>query len=185
MLLRLVTAFLALLLTWQLLSSGRGASRVSSSESSSTVDSLEWGAPVPRSARVTQQGASAKSVDMYRSLGASCTLLVFFQSSCPACESVAPLWSDVQAVETASGLLVPVVWVAVFRHDDGAGDFVRRHHLAPKWLSLESDKDRRQLGIQSWPQVWVVSNGVFRAKVARTPKRISSEQNLDNICDGR
>jgi hypothetical protein len=87
-----------------------------------------------------------------------CGLFVFFVSTCPYCDEMAPKWADVSTITTASGD-IRVAWVAVTIADSGAIDFVRRHNLTQPWYAIRTTDERRDLGITGWPTLYLVSAG--------------------------
>lgn len=103
----------------------------------------------------------------------SCTVMIFFESSCPACEALAPHWSKVHTVRSGVQAFA-VSWVSVRHQDPNARSFIERHALARPAYAVRSQSDLARIGIGYWPQVVVLGeNGVFLGNVARTPDEIA------------
>jgi hypothetical protein len=182
--LQVIAAALALLFGWQLWAPGELLPSLGFSKADVAIDSLPSGTPIPADVRLVKMGRSEERVTLKQVAGSACHVLVFFQSTCPACEAIAPLWSDIVHVKESEGEAVPVTWIAIFRRDEEAAAFVRRHRLNSDWYSLAEDRDRRALGIQHWPQIWLISDGVLRARLPRTPEQVLSRSDLGALCKG-
>lgn len=103
-----------------------------------------------------------------------CRLLVFFDSRCEYCKSIAPRWSDIAFLPLANDTAV-VSWVSVSPDDTSAGRFVREHRLPPDWHGFVSREDRQRFGIRGWPKVVLVNDGlVLDGQLPWTPAAIDS-----------
>lgn len=98
------------------------------------------------------------NVSLRQMFADGCGLLVFFVSTCPFCEEMAPKWAGVSSISTGRGDIRPA-WIAVSAADTGATGFVRRHNLTQPWYAVQTPDDRRDLGINGWPTLYVVSAG--------------------------
>lgn len=115
-----------------------------------------------RDANLIELGAGVEPPSSLRAVaGEGCTLLIFFASTCPYCEQIAPLWAEVDSVELG-GAFAKVAWVGVTPADTGALDFVRTHRLAEPAYVAESRAESRRAGIGGWPYVLLVNSGVVR-----------------------
>jgi hypothetical protein len=179
-LLRAASIVLGLTLVYQVLTPEGLFPALRLSESRTTPDSLEWGARIPTDVRTVRLGSSQAERDPFQRRG--CSILVFFQSTCPSCEALAPLWSGLEEVTSARGAVIPVAWIALFPGDTGASAFVSRHRVNVQSYSLADDHSRRALGIRHWPQLWLVSDGVFRARLSRSPSSLKTAPVLDSFC---
>lgn len=114
------------------------------------------------------------------SLFSRCGLLVFFSSSCPACERAAPSWEGRDSLEVADAR-VPVFWIG--RGDDReASSWVERHGFKN---SYEVRPDAwRELGVEFVPQMYIVDNdGAFIADEIGKPEYVErfSQEDLEWI----
>ena len=99
----------------------------------------------------------------------ACTVAVFFASTCPVCETIAPNWARLTRIEH-SGRNFPVVWIAVDRHDRGASQFVRDNQLPTPWYAFLDRKDRNAWAVDRWPLIYFVAKGaVYWGTVGRNP----------------
>ncbi len=106
--------------------------------------------------------------------GHGCRVLVFFDSRCEYCKSIAPRWAGIDTIHLG-GSAAPVSWVAVSADDSGAAQFVERHSLSRPWFRFVSREDRRSFGIRGWPKLIVVQDGVVtHGELPWTPARIDS-----------
>lgn len=87
----------------------------------------------------------------------ACGVVVFFNSTCPACERVAPGWNGADSI-TVSGTRLPVVWIGT-SSDKGASDWLGRHGFKNSYLVKATDW--RQLNVDFVPQVFIVANGML------------------------
>jgi len=111
-----------------------------------------------------------------------CGLLVFFSSSCPACERAAPAWEGRDSLEVA-GARIPVLWIGR-RDDREASSWTKRHGFNNSYLV------RRdawwQLGIEYVPQMYIVDHdGTFIADEIGKPEYVErlSQDELEWIRD--
>jgi hypothetical protein len=102
----------------------------------------------------------------------SCALLLFFQSQCPACNSVAEHWKTKAETTTASGDTLPITFVA-FSTDTSALAFMQRHELSAEWYRLKSERWRKKLRVNRWPLVYLVKDGVLVDLPPRTPEALA------------
>lgn len=98
-----------------------------------------------------------------------CGLLVFFWSSCPACEQQAPLWSGKQFLVLPDGEL-PIAWIGV-ASDPGAEDFLQRNDLAPGFV-VDQLQTFGRLGVRGTPTVYLVQGGKYIREMPRLPVEI-------------
>ena len=81
-----------------------------------------------------------------------CTLALFFNSTCAACERVAPAWRNVGYVRTTHTVL-PAVWLG--RHsDEGAIEWIERHGI-PMSKRLNDD-EWSSLDVRLVPSYYVI-----------------------------
>lgn len=116
---------------------------------------------------------------------ASCQVVVFYHSTCPVCDRIAPFWQRTQRVTTNTGN-IPVIWVSVSASDTGARAFLSRHELSSNdALGVVSIRELKRLGITAWPRFLLVdSAGHYTAEGPRKPadyKRISGCRLLDSV----
>jgi hypothetical protein len=161
---RVLVVGLLITIAWQLLG-------LRSVESVPTAE-LAPGTELPNVAllRVAASG-QADPVELAEIFGDRCGLMVFFLSTCPFCERMGSAWSNVAEVHIGDAV-VPIVWTDVSPVDTGAAAFVAQHDLAnPYWYQLNSDQDRRSLGVAGWPRTYVISPGpVFEGRfMSRDP----------------
>lgn len=91
---------------------------------------------------------------------AGCSVLIFFESSCPACEALAPSWRGVHVLGLGH---VPVTWVTIHKADTGAKSFLERHGLPRPAYAISGRADRMMIGALFWPNIYVVdsANGLL------------------------
>ena len=87
---------------------------------------------------------------------ASCSVLIFFDSSCPICVDMAYDWRRVRELDQG-GSILPVKWIALESHDKGAQRFVATDSLAETWYSVTTHKDLAALGIEGSPSIYLVN----------------------------
>ena len=85
-----------------------------------------------------------------------CRLLIFFESSCPACELIAPDWEEQELLHIGEAGRAQVTWITVSPEDTGARRFLDVHGLARPGLSLTSSSAWEALGITHWPMMYLV-----------------------------
>lgn len=100
-----------------------------------------------------------------------CTILIFFQSGCRACKTLATFWSD-RSHLTAGGQEIVVRWVSVTPSDPAASEFMISHKLPWPYLEAVRAKDIVDLGVTQWPTIYVVSQGNV---LVRKPRLLPEE----------
>lgn len=112
-------------------------------------------------------------IPLHEVFGSGCGIMVFFDSRCSYCEQMAGKWSNVTSIATSVRQL-PVAWTAVSLADTGAAGFIRRHRLTQPWYAVQTDDDRRSLGIGGWPTLYLLSpGGRFEGEVtSRDPESL-------------
>ncbi len=101
----------------------------------------------------------------------ACTILIFFQSGCRACKTLATSWSG-RSHLTAGGQEIVVRWVSVSPSDPAASEFMISHKLPGPYLEAVRAKDIVDLGVTQWPTVYVVSQGNV---LVRKPRLLPEE----------
>jgi hypothetical protein len=99
----------------------------------------------------------------------SCGVTVFFLSTCPACDVMAPAWSGVDSV-TVGGRGVPVAWIGLSA-DTAAASFLGMYDLAPGYVA-KSLHDLARLGVSGTPTVYLLNRGALVARLPRVPSEI-------------
>ncbi len=100
----------------------------------------------------------------------SCSVLVFFSSTCPALPSIAPKWRGIDSIPSASGP-APVHWIAIFPDDSLAADSasiladVKRVH----WMVVRDAASVR--GIDLIPRAWIVDDQLRVFDVTHDPSQ--------------
>jgi hypothetical protein len=83
----------------------------------------------------------------------SCTAIVFVRSTCPACERVAPSYTDKRSVRFKDASVADLVWVG-FAGDEGYDEFVARHRL---WQPVRlRSSDANSWGVDKVPLMYIV-----------------------------
>lgn len=109
----------------------------------------------------------------------NCSLLIFFDSSCPICRDVAPDWKGKRNLQIGT-TLIPVHWIAIRQSDTEAGNFLIKYGLHKEPIFLNKGEDASKLGVAGTPTVYLVSrNMVFLGKQAQVPMGIDS---IPNFC---
>lgn len=116
-----------------------------------------------------------KRVRLSSLLSSPCTVLIMYESHCPACEKLAPLWSGRDSLGLGSEA-APVRWIDVNNVDEGGDAFVKRHELPGPPAFFLSRREVRTFGIASWPQIWVVDRARrLIAAGARSPEAVQKQ----------
>ncbi len=135
-------------------------------------------------ARIISTGGDLTGTTLRNITTASCQVVVFYHSTCPVCDRIAPFWQHTQRVTTKTED-IPVIWVSVSASDTGASAFLSRHDLASNGaLGVASIRELKRLGITAWPRFLLVdSAGHYTAEGPRKPAdytRISGCRLLDS-----
>jgi hypothetical protein len=148
---------------------------------SNSVDSLEdFAAGDTLPPAVLWQGTNEQDI---RSIyNGRCGVVIFFDSRCSVCESIAPQWSGRSTVRTASEVVLPVTWVSVAPTDSAASTFMSRHRIPGPHFAIQDVAVRRELRVNRWPLAWLVRDQVFLGLVPRTPAELSAIM-LPSLCD--
>jgi len=85
-----------------------------------------------------------------------CALLIFFRSTCPACERLAPEWGGQPVVQIAD-VVLPVFWIGA-ADDSGAQAWLERHSLRNGLLARERTW-RQDLRVSYVPQYYILAPG--------------------------
>jgi len=97
---------------------------------------------------------------------------VFFDSSCPYCENIAPHWSGIRKLEL-NGASVHVDWIGVLAEDPGAREYVNSFSPGSGWLRVPSDRARGELGAFGTPLAYIIGpDRVFHGRTAVLPREI-------------
>lgn len=103
-----------------------------------------------------------------------CAIVLFFESTCPACERIAPSWSNRRSI-VIDGIALPVHWVTVHRTDAGALRFAQRHGLPQPVYAVRSAADLSALGVNSWPRAYAIAGrGVYAGSLRILPEEITA-----------
>lgn len=100
----------------------------------------------------------------------SCSVLVFFSSTCPALPSIAPKWRGLDSLSSAIGS-APVHWIAIFPDDSLAADSassladVTQVH----WMITGDAASLR--GIDLIPRAWIVDDQLRVFGVTHDPSQ--------------
>jgi len=118
-------------------------------------------------------GGSVHSLSaIFRDRNVPCALVIYFRSTCSACQALAPAWADSTTV-LVQEIRMPVLWVGGDR-DASANAFLQEHHLPGRTIS---HSDWSELGIPFVPYghivdrsgVLVTATAVKRDFLGRTP----------------
>lgn len=90
--------------------------------------------------------------------GPTCTIVIFFQSTCAGCRAVAHEWRGRSFFESGAES-IPVVWMGVAPTDSGANDFINGNELRDDYYLPQSAQEIVDLGVVRWPSVYVVGPG--------------------------
>jgi hypothetical protein len=103
----------------------------------------------------------------------SCAVLVFFSSFSDHARRVAQLWSGVTHFAVDS-FRMPVHWIADER-DTGAAGFIAEHDLPQEWFTYATLEDRRRLGVNASPTLYLVAQGgKFARSLPQDPLEVSA-----------
>jgi hypothetical protein len=132
-------------------------------------------------------GKSSKSTDVPARLHDlvrhdRCSILVFFDSSCPICRDMAPSWSSKRFLDVGGDSL-PIHWIAINPADTGAAGFIARYRLSEPYFTLVSDADRASLGVTGTPAVFLVDSSMkFLGRRSGEPAQVSiPERECENL----
>ncbi len=119
---------------------------------------------------------NTRSIELGRVL-TECTVIVFFESSCPHCDAIGPAWAEKETVDLG-GSEVPVRWVSVNPFDAGALAFMERFRLPGPHYHLADEEQRAAAGVSGWPTAYALDeNGQLLAILPPTPTKLASERN--------
>ncbi len=96
-----------------------------------------------------------------------CAILIFFRSTCPACEKIVQSWRYVDSLQVA-GTPLPVRWIGTAM-DPSAEEWIQRHNLGSAYIADVTTW--RTLGVRFVPVGYIVdSNKVLLARALITRK---------------
>lgn len=118
-------------------------------------------------------GSPNSSVSLGEVLANSpCSILSFFDSTCPICIDVAPDWSEVKNV-IIQDVAVPVYWVSIDPGDSGAERFLEKYRLPSPSFTILNPADIGLIGVTGTPTFFLVGGeGVFYRRLEPNPKSI-------------
>lgn len=113
---------------------------------------------------------SASGENMRASLtnARGCLGLIFFRSTCPACQRVAPTYSDVKEIAVES-INMPIIWVGV-ADDDGRAIFAEDHRL-PTVLTV-STREFLNAGVDRIPLLYILSSDLTIMAITHPRKEV-------------
>ncbi len=100
---------------------------------------------------------TAKTTNLKGLAGTGCAIVIFFESTCPACEQMAPRWVGLRQLQVGDRS-ARVVWVSVNREDRGGTQFLRGMHVTGSWYAVRSLEQVHALGVRAWPTIYIIDS---------------------------